>query len=120
MKSAALGGIELDIAIGGQTGADTRLYASQQTLLYRSFAPVVLVLKVLLNQQDLDMPFTGTSCHIVIIWNHLFLTAQNPSTNSLFLIFFGCISAARWFGQLQALCNRGTSYSTTLILGWKR
>jgi DNA polymerase sigma len=60
MKSTSLGGVELDIAIGGQTGADTRLYASQQTRLYRSFAPVVLVLKVLLNQQDLDMPFTGT------------------------------------------------------------
>jgi hypothetical protein len=81
MKSASLGGIELDIAIGGQTGADTRLYASQQTLLYRSFAPVVLVLKVLLNQQDLDMPFTGKSDTYCLI-------VHQYKDNSIFAIVF--------------------------------
>lgn len=52
-------GVEFDISIGGQNGADTSLYAGKQCKRYESFAPVVLALKIIMAQQDLDTPFTG-------------------------------------------------------------
>jgi len=52
-------GVEVDISIGGLNGADTSLYAAKQCVRYTSFAPVVLALKIIMGQQDLDTPFTG-------------------------------------------------------------
>lgn len=52
-------GFESDIAIGGHNGSDTSPYAGSQTEKYRSFAPVVLALKVVLQQTNLDEPFAG-------------------------------------------------------------
>jgi len=52
-------GVDGDVAIGGHNGADTSAYASSQIQRYNSFAPVVLLLKILLKQADLDKPFTG-------------------------------------------------------------
>ena len=52
-------GFDGDIAIGGHNGADTSRYAASQISRYESFAPVVLLLKIILYQTDLDKPFTG-------------------------------------------------------------
>ena len=52
-------GFDGDIAIAGHIGADTSKYASSQVCRYDSFAPVVLLLKIILYQTDLDKPFTG-------------------------------------------------------------
>jgi len=52
-------GFEVDIAIGGHQGMDTSRLPESLVNQYQSFAPVVLFLKVLLMQQDLDKPFTG-------------------------------------------------------------
>jgi len=52
-------GFECDICLGGHNGTDTSTYASSQVSRYRSFGPVILVLKILLSQADLDKPFTG-------------------------------------------------------------
>ena len=52
-------GFDGDIAIAGQNGADTSKYATAQVRRYESFAHVVLLLKILLYQTDLDKPFTG-------------------------------------------------------------
>ena len=52
-------GFEADVAVGGHNGIDTSQFAAAQVKKYRSFSPVVLLLKVLLAQQDLDKPFTG-------------------------------------------------------------
>lgn len=52
-------GFHTDIAIGGHNGSDTSLFASKQVERYHSFAPVVLVLKIIMGQQYLDEPFTG-------------------------------------------------------------
>jgi len=52
-------GFEVDIAVGGHQGMDTSQLAETLVKHYKSFSPVVLFLKVLLTQQDLDKPFTG-------------------------------------------------------------
>jgi len=52
-------GFEGDIAIGGHNGVDTSMYAQVQSARYCSFAPVVVVLKIIMSQQGLDKPFTG-------------------------------------------------------------
>jgi DNA polymerase sigma len=52
-------GFEGDIALGGHNGADTSQYANAQVEKYASFAPIVVFLKILLGQQELDKPFTG-------------------------------------------------------------
>jgi len=52
-------GIDAEVSIGELDGADTSAYASSQTQRFNSFAPVVLLLKILLKQADLDKPFTG-------------------------------------------------------------
>lgn len=52
-------GFEADVAVGGHNGTDTSKFAATQVKKYKSFSPVVLILKVLLAQQDLDKPFTG-------------------------------------------------------------
>ena len=52
-------GFDGDVAIAGHSGADTSKYASSQVSRYESFAPVVLLLKIILYQTELDKPFTG-------------------------------------------------------------
>jgi len=52
-------GYECDIGVGGHNGNDTSAYAGSQIAQHPSFAPVVMLLKILLNQHDLDKPFTG-------------------------------------------------------------
>jgi len=52
-------GVEIDIGIGGHNGVDTSAYARRLVKLYKSFSYVVVLLKILLNQSDLDKPYTG-------------------------------------------------------------
>lgn len=52
-------GVEGDIAIGGHNGMDTSFYASFWILQHKSFAKIVVLLKILLNQVNLDKPFIG-------------------------------------------------------------
>jgi len=52
-------GFEGDIAIGGHNGVDTSHYAFSQVNRFISFAPTVLLLKIVMFQQGLDKPFTG-------------------------------------------------------------
>jgi DNA polymerase sigma len=52
-------GFEADIAVGGHDGTDTCNYASVQVSRFKSFASVVLVLKMLLHEHGFDKPFTG-------------------------------------------------------------
>jgi len=52
-------GYECDIALGGHNGTDTSGYAGAQIKRFQSFSTVVLFLKVLLCQHDLDKPFSG-------------------------------------------------------------
>jgi len=52
-------GVEADVALGGHSGTDTSEYAGMLLRKYNSFAQVVLLLKILLRQNDLDKPFTG-------------------------------------------------------------
>ena len=52
-------GIDGDIAIGGQNGMDTSKFASSWIERHDAFAPVVVLLKILLRQSELDKPFTG-------------------------------------------------------------
>lgn len=49
----------MNIALGGHNGIDTSHFAKMQCEKYKSFASVVLILKMLLRQMDLDKPFTG-------------------------------------------------------------
>jgi hypothetical protein len=59
IKIQLLSGFNVDIAVGGY-GTDTSLYAAQQMELYPNlFVPVVVLLKVLLAQHNLDEPYTG-------------------------------------------------------------
>jgi len=52
-------GFDSDISMGGQSGADTSDYVTAQVERYESFATVILFLKILLEQVNLDKPFTG-------------------------------------------------------------
>jgi hypothetical protein len=52
-------GVDADVALGGHNGTDTSQYAGAILKRYKSFSPVVLLLKLLLRQTDLDKPFTG-------------------------------------------------------------
>lgn len=45
--------------MGGHNGADTSSYATTQVSRFQSFPAVVVVLKVLLSEHNLDKPFTG-------------------------------------------------------------
>jgi len=59
IKFMSEAGVEVDISIGGLNSADTSLYAAQQCERYESFSPVVLALKIIMGQYELDTPFTG-------------------------------------------------------------
>jgi|AntRauTorckE5430_2_1112549.scaffolds.fasta_scaffold00084_6 hypothetical protein len=52
-------GFDSDVALGGHNGMDTSHYVRKVVEKYDSFATVVLFLKILLQQVDLDKPFTG-------------------------------------------------------------
>lgn len=52
-------GFDSDVAIGGHNGMDTSQYVKSLVQKFDSFATVVLFLKILLQQMDLDKPFTG-------------------------------------------------------------
>lgn len=52
-------GFDSDVALGGHNGIDTSHYVRKVVEKYDSFATVVLFLKILLQQVDLDKPFTG-------------------------------------------------------------
>jgi len=54
-------GFDTDIALGGHNGTDTSHYVRKLVDKYgkNSFATVVLFLKILLQQADLDKPFSG-------------------------------------------------------------
>ena len=59
IKIQLVSGFNVDIAVGGY-GTDTSLYAAHQIQLYPNvFVPVVVFLKVLLAQHNLDEPYTG-------------------------------------------------------------
>jgi len=52
-------GIDCDIALGGHNGTDTSKFAAIWIKRHNAFATVVILLKLLLRQSDLDKPFTG-------------------------------------------------------------
>lgn len=52
-------GFDVDMAIGGHNGIDTSHYVRKCIEKFESFSTVVLFLKILLQQTDLDKPFTG-------------------------------------------------------------
>jgi hypothetical protein len=52
-------GFEADVAIGGHNGTDTSAFAASMVDKYVSFGPVILLLKTILSQQKLDIPFHG-------------------------------------------------------------
>jgi len=89
-------GIEGDVAIGdGHNGTDTSGYASTMNSRYRSFAPVVLLLKILLKQADLDKPFTGGlgsyKLYVMVAYHlerHVGLLGGNDDPSEVLLAFF--------------------------------
>ena len=52
-------GFDSDVALGGHNGMDTSQYVRKVVEKHDSFATVILFLKILLQQVDLDKPFTG-------------------------------------------------------------
>jgi len=95
-------GFEGDIAIGGHNGVDTSGYAMDQVNRFRSFAPIVLLLKVLMAQQDFDKPFTGGlgsyKLYVLVAYHiesHLANGGKDrPSEILISLLFrYGCIGA---------------------------
>ncbi|CAB9529820.1 expressed unknown protein [Seminavis robusta] len=52
-------GFEGDVAMGGHNGTDTSQFAMSQVQRFKSFATVVMALKIMLWQQGLDIPFHG-------------------------------------------------------------
>ena len=53
-------GFKVDVALGGHSRTNTLRYASLQTRAHpATFVPVVVALKLLLAQSNLDRPFTG-------------------------------------------------------------
>jgi len=52
-------GFDFDLSLGGQNGADTTNYVQAQVKRFKSFPTVALFLKALMQQTDLDKPFTG-------------------------------------------------------------
>mmetsp|Transcript_13288 Transcript_13288/g.24935 ORF Transcript_13288/g.24935 Transcript_13288/m.24935 type:complete len:771 (-) Transcript_13288:197-2509(-) len=52
-------GFDSDLALGGHNGMDTSQYVKKLIEKYDSFATVILFLKILLQQTNLDKPFTG-------------------------------------------------------------
>ena len=96
-------GFETDVAIGGHNGMDTSEFASSWIKRHKAFAPVVVLLKILLRQTDLDKPFTGglgsyklyvlVACHLT---KHLALGGSD-SPGDMFLSFlfrFGKVQTA--------------------------
>eukprot|EP00980_Cylindrotheca_fusiformis_P021649 scaffold8505_cov130-Cylindrotheca_fusiformis.AAC.15 len=87
-------GFECDIAVGGHNGNDTSAYAATQIARYSSFAPVVILLKILLNQHDLDKPFTGGLGSFklyVLVANHIerhLALGGSDSPAEILLMFF--------------------------------
>lgn len=89
-------GVEGDVAIGdGHNGTDTSGYASTMNSRYRSFAPVVLLLKILLKQADLDKPFTGGigsyKLYVMVAFHlerHVGLNGGNDDPSEVLLAFF--------------------------------
>ncbi|KAL7545244.1 hypothetical protein ACHAWF_008597 [Thalassiosira exigua] len=102
-------GFEGDIAVGGHNGVDTSTYADSQVKRFRrycdchlppSFAPIVLLLKVLLAQQGFDKPFTGGLGSFklyVIVAYHIEMHLENggkdrPSEILISILFrYGCV-----------------------------
>jgi hypothetical protein len=58
LKVQCTTGWSIDVAVGGY-GTDTRGYAHEQMQRHATFVPVVLVLKMLLHQHQLDEPYRG-------------------------------------------------------------
>jgi hypothetical protein len=88
-------GFEADIAIGGHNGTDTSFYAAAQAEKYKSFAPVILFLKVIMAQQRLDVPFQGGmgsyKLYVLLahhIEKHLEFGGQDRPGEILFSFFF--------------------------------
>jgi len=52
-------GFDSDVALGGHNGVDTSQYVRKVVEKHDSFATVILFLKILLQQVNLDKPFTG-------------------------------------------------------------
>lgn len=88
-------GFEADVAVGGHNGADTSQFAASQVAKYQSFGPVVLLLKIILAQQDLDKPFTGGLGSFklyVLVSHHLerhLSLGGNDRPSEVLLSFFG-------------------------------
>eukprot|EP00934_Nitzschia_sp_Nitz4_P008632 Nitzschia sp. Nitz4//scaffold74_size92883//53864//58924//NITZ4_004827-RA/size92883-augustus-gene-0.6-mRNA-1//1//CDS//3329557607//8622//frame0 len=59
INMATEAGFECDITVAGFNGTDTSSFANFQCQRFKSFSTVVVLLKVLLEQHDLDKPFTG-------------------------------------------------------------
>ena len=112
-------GVEIDIAVGGHNGMDTRRYAASQVDRYHSFAPVVLFLKVLLEQHDLDKPFTGGlgsyKLYVLVSYHlqhHLEMGGSDrPSEVLMSLLFrYGCVRGH----NVAHACRKSLSVNTVL------
>jgi len=108
-------GFECDIALGGHNGADTSSYARTQLSRFRSFPIIVVFLKVLLNQQGLDKPFTGGlgsyALYVLVashIDHHLALGGDDDPAEVLYTFFF------RYGGVKHTNSKISSSYRTLL------
>jgi len=98
-------GFDVDVGIGGHVGTDTSSYATSQVTRFKSFAPLVLVLKIMLQQNDLDKPFTGglgSYKLYVLVAYHLeqrLASGENDNPAEALVSFFrrygGCENAKR-------------------------
>ena len=101
IKIQLLSGFNVDIAVGGY-GTDTSLYAAQQIQLYPNiFVPVVVLLKVLLAQHNLDEPYTGglgSYKLYILIADHIYRHQQWCKDNKN-----GCRDSSEHIGPFEAL-----------------
>ncbi|KAL7534583.1 hypothetical protein ACHAXR_006897 [Thalassiosira sp. AJA248-18] len=116
-------GFEGDIAIGGHNGVDTSMYAMSQVKRFHSFAPIVLIMKVLMAQQGFDKPFTGglgSYKLYVLVAYHIERHIANggtdrPSEILISILFrYGCIGTNydKATTDLEQLRNKDDSLSS--------
>lgn len=111
-------GFEGDICVGGHNGTDTSMYAQSQAARFDSFGPIVLIMKILMSQQNLDKPFIGGlgsfKLYVLVahhIEKHIKQGGRDRPSEILFSLLYryGCKKNDKLATDLLSLQKRGSS-----------
>ncbi|KAG7366439.1 hypothetical protein IV203_029109 [Nitzschia inconspicua] len=102
-------GFEVDIAMGGHNGTDTSSYASIQVSRFKCFPAIVVLLKMLLSEHNLDKPFTGGigsfSLYVLVahhLEEHLLEGGNDDAAEALITFFFRYGARRQNFARMES------------------